>query len=337
MVRIGVIGAGRMGRVHAESIQKLPESAALAGCVDISPAAAAEFTARFPVRVYPSLAELLGDAGVDAVVIATPTPTHAEIALQALGRGKHVLCEKPLARTLAQGRALLAAAAAAERVFAVGFVRRQSWGCQELHRLLQQGKVGTPRIVRVHLLFTAFKRQWGDWFADIAASGGATLDMLIHHFDLLNWYFGRVSQVSAECWLLDRSFAEPMDYVSGSMRFASGLIGHFECGWLRFGTGSDQLEVHGDQGLLRFEWGRPQFVTFISRDGRTEDIARPADCTDAFFLAEMQDFIASIRDGRAPCAGVRDGWEGLKVALAAISAAEQGRVVTVADDVRQQS
>jgi len=334
MVRIGIIGAGRMGRVHAESIQKLPESATLAGCVDISAKAAAEFTARFPVRVYASQAELLADSTVDAVLIATPTPTHAEIALQALQAGKHVFCEKPLARTLAQGRALLAAAQASKQVFAVGFVRRQSWGCQEVRRLLQQGKIGTPRIVRVHLLFTAFKRQWGDWFADVAASGGVTLDMLVHHFDLLNWYFGKVSQVSAEGWLMDRAFAEPMDYVSGSMRFESGLIGHFESGWLRFGTGSDQLEIYGDQGLLRYDWGRP-LVTFIGRDGKTEEIARPADCSDAIFLTEMQDFIASVRDGRPPCAGVREGWEGLKVALAAMAAAEQGRVMTVTDDLRQ--
>lgn len=335
MVRIGIIGAGRMGRVHAESIQKLTGQAALAGCVDISPKAVAEFTARFPARVYDSTAELLADPAVNAVVIATPTPTHAEIALQALQAGKHVFCEKPLARTLAQGRALLAAAQAAKQVFAVGFVRRQSWGCQEVQRLLAQGKIGTPRIVRVHLLFTAFKRLWGDWFADIAASGGVTLDMLVHYYDLLNWYFGKVSHVSAEGWLMDRSFAEPMDYVSGSMRFESGLIGHFESGWLRFGTGSDQLEVHGDQGLLRFEWGRPQTVTFIARDGRTEEIARPADWSDAFFLNEMQDFVASVRDGRAPCAGIQDGWEALKVGLAVLAAAEQGRVMPVVDDPRQ--
>ncbi|OGV67726.1 MAG: hypothetical protein A3K19_10835 [Lentisphaerae bacterium RIFOXYB12_FULL_65_16] len=335
MVRIGIIGNGRMGKVHAEALEKLADRATVAGCVDTNPTTAQAFAARFKTRVYVSTSELVADSNVDAVVIATPTPTHAEIALAALKSGKHVFCEKPLARTLAQGKALLAAAQASKRVFSLGFVRRQSWGCQELRRLLQQGKIGTPRIVRVHLLLTVFKRQWGDWFADFAASGGATLDMLAHHYDLLNWYFGNVSRVSAEGWLMNRSFAEPMDYISGSLRFESGLIGHFECGWLRFGTGSDQLEIHGEKGLLRFEWGRPNAITFIAGDGSTEEIPRPAECADAFFVSQMQDFAASITDGRAPCAGIADGWASLQVCLGAIAAAEQGRVVSLADEVRK--
>jgi len=335
MVRIGIIGAGRMGRVHAESLGKLRDKAEVVGFVDISPKAAQEFAAKYPIRAYPSTDELLAVPSLDAVVIATPTPTHAEIALQALKAGKHVFCEKPLARTLAQGRALLAAVQATDRVFAVGFVRRQSWASRELRRLLEQGKIGTPRIVRVHLLFTAFKRLWGDWFADFWASGGVTLDMLAHHLDQLNWYFGKVSRVSAEGWLMDRRFAEPMDYISASLRFESGLIGHVESGWLRFGTGSDQIEVHGDKGLLRADWGRPQSLTFIGRDGASEEIPRPAGCADTFFLNEMQDFIDSVADGRPRCPTVVDGWESLRIGLAVIAAAEGGRVVSLRQEAYQ--
>jgi predicted dehydrogenase len=190
-IRLAVLGAGRMGRRHIAAAAQAGGVELVAVC-DPVPGAAAE-AAPAGMVTAPGLAEL--GAAVDAVVIAAPTPLHIPLAEEALARGLDVLSEKPVGFDPAAIERLGEQAAAAGRVFAVGYWRRTAWPYAEARRLLAEGAIGTPTYLR--------SSQWDAdlpplEFADPAVSGGVEVDCGVHEADLARWFLGaEIAQVSA--------------------------------------------------------------------------------------------------------------------------------------------
>ena len=204
MLKVGIIGAGRMGNAHAENLAKL-KSVAVTAVYDIDPAKANAFKEKYPdVAIRNSAAELAGAPEVDLVVITSPTYCHKEGLLAAMATGKPIFCEKPLCRTPEDFKELAPLISSYKNLFAIGFVRRYSPGVVLMDKLISEGKIGKIICASVCCIFGGFRREWGDWFADYDKSGGVMLDMLAHHCDLQNKFLGKPVSVYAQAMRLPK-------------------------------------------------------------------------------------------------------------------------------------
>jgi predicted dehydrogenase len=195
---MGIVGLGRMGRFHAAALAGLSEVELVAL---IEPDAdALDLAAQFAPKAarHQSVVDGLAQGGLEAVLVAAPTPTHPEIVSAALDRGLHVLCEKPLALDVTVARELGASATERGLVLQVGFWRRFAPPWRQAKARIDAGEIGTPIYLRL--------AQWDadpppPEFCDPAVSGGLAVDCGVHEFDLAEWLTGRsVTQVSA--WAL---------------------------------------------------------------------------------------------------------------------------------------
>ena len=187
MTNVAVLGAGFMGETHARAFAKIPE-ARIIGISSRSADKAVALAQAVGAEPFTDALALLHDPRVDAVSITLPTHVHAEFAIAALRAGKHVLVEKPLALTLAECDAMIAAAATAKRILMVAHVLRFWPEYMAIADLLQRGELGKPLTATAIRLCTP--PTWGEWFKYPEWTGGAVLDFHIHDLDVLNWLFG---------------------------------------------------------------------------------------------------------------------------------------------------
>jgi myo-inositol 2-dehydrogenase/D-chiro-inositol 1-dehydrogenase len=193
VVSLALIGAGRMGRTHARALARSTETRLVAVCDPV--AGAAQAAAPADARVFSEVDELLADRAIDGVLIAAPTHLHDALVERALVAGKHVLCEKPLTLDPVRDIALGRLAESLGHVLQVGFWRRFAWPYREAARLIAEGAIGEPRLLRA--------AQWDSEppppaFCDPAVSGGIEIDCGVHELDLAAWLLGsQIARVSA--------------------------------------------------------------------------------------------------------------------------------------------
>lgn len=192
-VKIAVIGTGRMGSVHVRNIARLiPEADLVAVCdirLEVAQAVADEFGVQRVVKDYH---ELLADPGIEAVLIATSTPTHAFIVKDAAIAGKQIFCEKPLAMELSEIDEAMAAVSKAGVKLQVGFNRRFDKSYQKVHEIVASGEIGKPCILRITNRDPDFPSM-----EFLRASGGIFLDLSIHDFDMARFQIGEVDEIYA--------------------------------------------------------------------------------------------------------------------------------------------
>lgn len=186
LLNIGIIGAGRIGKVHAETLSfRIPE-AIPAAITDINRSMAQEVAARCGIsRVSASAEEILSDAKIDAVMICSPTDTHAELVVRAAEAGKHIFCEKPIDHSLAKIDRALAAVQKAGVKLQVGFNRRFDANFARVRKSVTSGEIGTP-----HLMHIISRDPGPPAISYIKVSGGIFLDMSIHDFDMARFLMG---------------------------------------------------------------------------------------------------------------------------------------------------
>jgi predicted dehydrogenase len=284
--KVGFLGVGWIGRHRMEAMLATGaiEAAAVA---DPSPEMVAEALRLAPeARQVGSLDELL-DAGVEAVVIATPSALHAEQSIQALRRGVAVFCQKPLGRTAAEARAVVDAARAADRLLGVDLSYRFTEGMRRIRELVRQGELG-----RVHAVDLVFHNAYGPdkpWFYDPALSGGGcVMDLGVHLVDLALWAldFPDLEAVHSDLF----SGGEPLagrtdrveDYAVATLRLKGGPVVRLACSW-RLHAGRDAVisaEFYGSDGGAAFANVDGSFYDFAAerRKGTwRETLASPPD------------------------------------------------------------
>jgi predicted dehydrogenase len=212
---------------------------------------------------------------IDAVIIATPPDLHSRIAVAALEAGKHVLCEKPLARTASEAQVMLAAARAADTVSMAGFSIRQTPALLQAKRLLDEGALGEV----VHVTGRYFQDFGRDasrpitWRFEAARAGsGALADIGSHLADCVRWLVGEVAAVSAvsRTVVTERQSA-PVDVAAFLARFDSGALGVFEVSRLATGRKNQlRIEVNGTRGSLAFDWERNNELEFVTSEDATD-------------------------------------------------------------------
>lgn len=342
-IRFGIIGAGVAGRYHAQAIAQTPGARLVAVCASRSERAAALAEA-FDASVEPDVDALLGRGDIDAVCICTPSGQHAAQGIAAAQAGKHVLVEKPIAITLADADALINACRAAGVHLGVALQRRTDPDFYTARDAIAAGAFGRLALgaITVPYLRTQEYYDSADWRGTWALDGGgALMNQGIHLVDLLLWLMGDdVVEVQAYTTTLARAI-EVEDCVSAALRFASGALGAIAATTVAAPGFPHRVEVYGTHGGLQIEG--EAIVRWETTSASTVPAPRAADGGAGRQAAGagahptgisaightriMHDFVAAIRDRRAPLVTGEEARRALAVVLAVYESARTGRPV----------
>ncbi|MGE5623577.1 MAG: Gfo/Idh/MocA family oxidoreductase [Methanocella sp.] len=330
MIKVGLIGCGTMGRVHAEAYANLP-GARLLAVADLRRPQAQEAAGFCGAEVMPDAEALIARPELDAVDICVPTPFHKDLIVKAASAGKHVFTEKPLTRSLEEAAEVLAAVRKAGVKLMVGHVLRFSAPYLKAKEAVTGGRVGRPGVIRTTRGGGGFPTAWNNWYANVRWSGGIIFDMLIHDLDFLRWCFGEVERVYAKT-TLNREIGR-YEYALIVLKFQSGAIAHVEGTWHDLGGFFYGYEIAGDGGLMTFDsrTSTPiRKVAFDQGSGRTQGVAIPENPTrENPYQAEIAHFVECLATGKEPRVTGEDGYKAVEIALAALRSAETGEPVTL--------
>ena len=328
---IGLIGAGRLGRVYARDLASRIAETKLVAIADPVEAVAKEVAAEFDVpKSYGDPLALIDDPAVDAIVIVSPTHTHRELVIAAASRKKPTFCEKPPALSLDEVAAMQEAISASGMFLQMGFMRRFDAGYASAKKQIEEGRIGMPLV---------FKSTSRDPFrpsleyANPKSSGGMLLDMGIHDFDLARWFMGEVRTVST----IGATIAYPelatvgdIDNAVASLTFASGKLGVVDLSRSGIYGYDISTEILGLEGTLKIGYLRETPVMLMTKNSVAHDtvpyfMERFRDA----YTTQLQNFAQNVQQGRPAPITIEDGMEALRIGVAATRAHETGRSVVV--------
>jgi myo-inositol 2-dehydrogenase / D-chiro-inositol 1-dehydrogenase len=327
---LAVIGAGRIGQIHARNVLKHP-AAHVRYVVDVNPEAAERLAAACGAAVG-DVETVLSDAGVDGVIIASSTDTHLPLIEACAAHGKAVFCEKPLDLETSRAQHCMAIADAAGVPLFVGFNRRFDPSFQKIRDGISRGAVGQVEMV------TVTSRDPAPPPADyLRRSGGLFRDMMIHDFDMVRWLTGSepISVFASAAALFSRDAAGlgDVDTAAVIVEMASGARCQISNS-RRCVYGYDQrIEVFGTDGMLRARNATETRVEAANASGFVTEPALPffLERYEAAYRLEMDDFIRALAGETHALAGARDGVRALQLADAAEASRRSGAAVSVAD------
>jgi predicted dehydrogenase len=325
MIRIGILSAAH---VHAHSyatcLRALP-GVELIGVADEDAERGRAFAEHFAIRSFASPEALLAE-GLDGVLICSANVHHRPLTELAANHTGYILCEKPIATTVADAQAMIDACAAAGAKLQIAFPVRFASPVIQLRALLQSGSLG-----QIYSLKTTNHGQMpGGWFIDRAlAGGGAVIDHTVHVIDLLRWFFdAEVSEVYAEVGedlLHDNLGIDDAGLLSFTL--TNGAYGTLDTSWSRpiaFPTWGDvTIEVVAEHGWARLDAFKQQLAVYSNRANKAQWVG----WGNNMDLGLMQDFVAMIAERRQPSITGHDGLKALEVALAAYQSAASGQPV----------
>ena len=321
-MRVGLVGAGFMGGVHLNAYAGIPE-VEVVGVADARIESAVAGAKIVGARPYASYEELVAEEDVEVVDICLPTAFHRDLALRAAGEGRHVILEKPIARTMDDAQAILDAFSGGGPRLFVGHVVRFFPEYVGIKQKIDAGDLGTVGVVRTSRR-SPFLLGWNDWYADWRVSGGVLLDLVIHDFDYLRWTLGEVERVYAR-GMLGREYNR-LDYVLATLRFQSGAIAHVEGHWGYPGPFNYSIEVTGSHALLTVDSTEPASLQLIS--GAPEEGPDLASGKSPY-EKELEHFIHCMATGEEPIVEAHDAREALRIGLAATESVLRGEPVTL--------
>lgn len=327
-MRVGLVGLGTMGRNHLRVLGELTGVELVAVC-DQDAAQRSEAHGRYGAAAYGGWKEMYERERLDAAIVAVPTRFHLDAGRAALERGIHLFVEKPIAASLGEGRALIAAAAKAGRVLAVGHIERFNPAVRELQRRVAAGELG--RVFQVHA-----SRQ-GPFPARIR-DVGVVVDLATHDLDVMcQLVGGRVSRLYAETE--QRIHTEHEDLLDAVLKFENGVIGVLQVNWLTPAK-LRQLSVLGEKGLFVANYLTQELTYFRNANAQLEPDAlrylsgvSEGEVT-SFSInhaeplqLELESFFSALNGGTPEVDGAA-GLRALQLALALVESAAQGRAIS---------
>lgn len=330
IVRVGLIGAGRMGSFHGETVAQRIPGATLVAVADPVPGAAEKLAAKLGAqKSYTDPQAMLNDPDIDAVVIASPARTHAELIVAAAKASKGVFCEKPMAVTLEEADKAINAAEEAGVTLQVGFNRRFVSGFAAAYEEIKAGKIGVPQLLR------STTRDPG--LGDPAPIPHWTifLETLIHDFDiLLHMNPGaKPTQVYAVADALVRpDFKDRglLDTAVVNIRFDNDAIATAEANFQAVYGYDVRGEVFGSKGMLQAGNMNVNNCVRYTAEGISIDTARrDTDLLRDAYVAELTDFVRCVATGETPKATGEDARNALEIALACIASVQQSQPITL--------
>ncbi len=328
-LNLGLIGVGRIGKVHGEHLSYRIPRARLAAVSDVNLAEAQAVAAKLTVDcVDADHHALLENPDIDAVVICSPTDLHATMIEEAAAAGKHIFCEKPIARTLKEIDKALDAVAKAGVKLQIGFNRRFDANFARVRQAIASGEIGEP-----HLLHIISRDPGPPPIEYVKVSGGMFLDMTIHDFDMARFLIGEdVEEVfAAGAVRVDPAIGEAgdLDTALVTLKFASGVLGVIDNS-RRAVYGYDQrVEVLGSAGGATVSNNHPN--TAIISDAATVHRDLPLNFfMDRYldsFMTEMRDFVDAVLDDKPTPVTGTDGRAAVALGIAARRSYDENRPV----------
>jgi len=332
-INIGIIGAGRIGNVHAESITYHIPDARVAMVTDVMEESARKLAERFGVPKYSGdYMDILNDPAIDAVLVCSPTPTHADISIAAMKAGKHVFCEKPVHTSIEKIREVARVAEETGRKLQIGFNRRFDHNHRHVQQLAQDGTLGSIEIIKIT---SRDPEPPSPEYA--ASSGGLYIDMMIHDFDMAMFLAGsdETEVYAMGTSLVDKRIGEAGDVDTAivTLTFENGALGVIDNS-RRAAYGYDQrVEVFGSLGMAADENDGDSTVRVSTAAGVVGD--KP----QFFFLErymqsfteEMRQFIRAIRENGEVPVGIHAGLMSVVLAKAAKKSLDEHRPVKISE------
>lgn len=334
MINLALIGAGRIGKLHAENIVHRIREASLTVVADAFLNEEMERWARnlgVP-KITTNVEEVFTDFSIDAVLICSPSPTHEDYIIKAARHGKHIFCEKPIGSDITKIRQALQVVEENKVQLQVGFVRRFDHNHKRVHDAVRRGEIGEPYLVKI-----TSRDPQPPSMEYLKNSGGIFFDMTIHDFDMARYLAGSdVEEVFAYATVcIDPAIGELGDFDTAitTMKFTNGMLGVIDnCRQAPYGY-DQRTEVHGSKGCVMVENDRPNTATICTASGT---------CGEKFlwffteryreaFVAELQAFIESLKNDTEPPVTGLDGLKAVLIAQAADTSAREGRPVKVAE------
>jgi predicted dehydrogenase len=334
-IGFGLVGAGMIGKVHAEAIQLIPGARLVAVC-GRDATKVAEFAAHYGAIAYHDYAAFLAHPDLQVVNICTPSGLHAEQGIAAARAGKHILVEKPIETTLAKADALIEACDKAGVKLGVIFQSRFLPAVKRIKQALEENRLGKLMVCDAVVKWYRAPEYYADsWHGTLALDGGgALINQAIHTVDLLRWFAGPVDEAFAFKQALRYPHIEAEDTLVGSLRFASGALGLVQATTSVKPGFKRRVELSGERGTIILDgdaisvWDIEGEASGASNDAQlTDGSANPAAISNEGHRLQIEDMVRAIRDERAPLLDGSEGRKSLEVVTALYEAANVKRVV----------
>lgn len=330
-LKVGIVGLGRMGRLHLSHLAEMPDRVLPVAVCDARPDLIERAGERYGMATYTVFEDMLDHAPLDALIIATTPASHSALVSQAASCKVHTFCEKPLALTRDEARQAVKDVTENGIVFQIGFQRRYDRAYRDAYNKIRDGEIGDL------ITFKAVGRDaWQPVleYARPEVSGGLLLDMAVHDFDLARWLMGsEVERVCAEGSNLlypELSTVGDIDNAVVNLHFESGAIGNVEAS--RTGTyGYDiRTEIVGTRGALYIGPMEDHAILLAGREGyRRRSISGFEERFLDSYKAELREFVECVLAGRPPECGIEDAVRSLEISIAARESLHAGTPVRV--------
>lgn len=352
-LRTAIIGTGKVGHLHAAALRDLPESEFVAVCGRDAGKTEA-FAAQYSVRAFTDLEQMLHEAKVQALMVCTPHPQHAAVAVAAAEAGIHLLVEKPLASNLADCDRILAAAKAGGAVVGTVSQRRFFEPCQRIRRAIDDGKIGRPVLGSVNMYGWRDRAYYesdpwrGSWTGE---GGGVLVNQAPHQLDLLRWYMGPIQELAGFWANLNHPYIEVEDTAVAVLRFQNGGLGNIVVSNSQNPALYGKVSVHGSNGAsvgvqtdggamfiagvsgmaeppVNDLWTVPGEAELLEQWQREDrEFFNRVDATEYYHRLQIQDFLRAVLEGREPAVTGEDGRATVEIFEAIYRSQRTGEII----------
>ena len=315
----GILGCGMIAGIHAEAIGSIPE-VVLAGVADANAERARAFAAQHGVRAYESYDQMLSDPELDVICICTPSGFHAENALAALQRGKHVVLEKPMALSVESADRIVAACDQAGKLLTVISQLRFSEDVQKVKALLAENAFGRVALCSLYMKYHRSEAYYASspWKGTkVFDGGGALMNQGIHGVDLLEYIVGPVRDVTGKARTLSHKI-EVEDTAVAMLEFENGALGVIEASTCAYPGFERRIEIHGDKGYVLMRDNKiekmmvngEEISAEVTDAGTSRD---PAALHCEMHRRQIQNLLAAIRGEEALVVDAREGRKAIRL------------------------
>jgi predicted dehydrogenase len=324
-----VIGCGRMGKRRMRAIME-HSNAELVCVVDVNEQDAKSAANEFNCSYYINYCDAISRTDVACVVVSVPNKWHKEIVIAALDAGKHVFCEKPLARTPNEALEMVEAARRAGRTLKVGSNLRYFPNVMKAKELLDQGDIGEPLFLRCWIGHDGWNIQsTGSWFRSPEVAGGGTfLDNGCHVLDIARWFMGEVKScigfVKTSLWQI-----QPLeDNGFGIFETVDGKVIYVQSSWTEW-NGYMYMEIYGSEGYIRVDSRGKNCITALGDRKGNEQVFDFSDLPPTSYKAEFEDYMRALMEGRYPSPSGYDGLRAVQMVWGIYNSSQTGRKVEI--------
>ncbi len=336
-LRFGIIGCGRVAPRHAESLEQL-EHAELMAVADKRESRAQNFQNKYNVQPYTDYHEMISRADLDVITICTPSGLHAQMALDVIKAGKHVIVEKPIALSTADADTMIKAAEDAGVKLCVILQNRFNPPMQDIYKVVKSGKIGKLLLGNATVRWYRPQSYYeDDWHGTWAMDGGALMNQSIHHIDALQWLMGEVDTVYAMTGTLAHDM-EAEDVGVAVLRFKNGALGGIEGSTVTYPQNLEgSVAIFGERGSLKVGGTALNRKVIWKIDGTLEnekeivtgDLVDPPSVYGYSHKKVIADMIDAIRNDRQPATHGAEGRKSLAVVEAIYRSAREGKQIPV--------